>query len=431
MFSLNQYEDAARAGRVSRTVSSCGRYVSFKYSQQTTFAKDWDFTTLTARGHVWDLQTGRCLGAPFDKFFNRGELSPSLEGTMLRDEALKNFVSRWTPEQMARATPWEKLDGSMGLIWLDADGEVRVNTPGSFSSDQSQWASEWLRQNEEVRSRIHRCLSMGIWHSLCVEIIYWGNKVVVPYPKGSYGLHLTGATIDPHEHWSGMSAGSSDTPYNGPEGLWGRWASAAALEDLAGHLGLPCARIYDEPVEELVRRASTEGATGDACEGWVFQLPTGARVKVKCSDYVALHRVVTNVHPNRVKDILETERCWRDVRPLADGEEAEKWTAAKAALNEWLLYIDEEYREPYEELVNGVIRGVESGAAKVHKAAKTAHRMGIHTASEYGRSVATGVITPPQGISVGQVCRLMNDGVATVSPKDVFEAEKARTFKSE
>lgn len=433
-FMLSEYERAADEGRVSRNVSRSGRFVSFKYSQQTTFSRDWDFITLTARGHVWDRQTGRCVAAPFDKFFNRGELSPSLEGTMLRDEVLQHFVSRWSPEQLASATPWEKLDGSMGVIWLDDTGAVRVNTPGSFASDQALWAQEWLRQNEEIETRIREVLSLGLWHSLCVEIIYWGNKVVVPYQKERYGLHLTGATMDPHEYWSEATSGGyasvgTDRAYNGREGLWGRWASPAALEALAGHLGLSCARIYEESADELVKLAATEGGTGDACEGWVFQLPTGARVKVKCSDYVALHRVVTNVHPNRVQDILEVEGCWGEVRPLCEGEAGERWEAACVALRDWLLYIDEEYREPYERLVEGVIAGVVERAEAVSRTVQNAHRIGLHTAGDFGRAVSQGTMTCPKGVSVGQVCRVLRDGVVGVSSKEVFEELKARIFR--
>jgi hypothetical protein len=430
-FQLTDYERAAEQGRVSRTLSPCGRYASFKYSQQTTFAKDWDFVTLTSRGHVWDLQTGRCVAAPFDKFFNRGELSPSLEGTMLRDEALKNFVSRWTPEQMAQATPWEKLDGSMGVIWLDAAGEVRVNTPGSFVSDQALWAQAWLDERPEIKERLRAAMSLGIWHSFCVEIIYFGNKVVVPYAKEDFGLYLTGATVDPAMFWSGDTTIGSDAPYNSREGLWGRWASPVVLKDLARGFGLRSAKIFTETAEELVTRAGTEGSTGDACEGWVFQLPTGARVKVKCADYVALHRVVTNVHPNRVQDILEVEGCWGEVRPLCEGEAAERWEAACVALRDWLLYIDEEYREPYERLVEGVIAGVVKRAEAVTRTVQNAHRVGIHTAGDFGRAVSQGTMTCPKGVSVGQVCRVLRDGVVGVSSKEVFEELKARIFRGD
>jgi hypothetical protein len=425
MFNLEEYEAAAAKGRLSRGVSPCGRYVTFKYSKQTTFARDWDFLTLTARGHVWDSETGLCVGAPFDKFFNFGELSPSFEGSAKRNSVLKNFISRWEDDELLEAVPWEKLDGSMGLIWRDHTSALRVNTPGSFVSDQAQWAQEWLRERDEISRAVHAAFDRGI-HSLCVEIIYPGNKIVVPYPRERHGLHLTGASSDPHTYWNNLFEGrleSAERADNGAGQLWGRWLGADALNALSVALGLPCAQIFEASPAELIDRASKSG-TGDECEGWVFQNPrSGARIKIKCADYVALHRIATNVHPNRVKDILEAESCWGRIVPSS-----EKWIAASAALMEWMTAIDEEYREPYEAFVKAVLNDIKAMEKKVLSATKTLQRQGFLTNGDVGRAVAKGLITLPKGVDVGAICDCLRMGQASVDTRLIFESAKARIF---
>jgi len=431
-FNLQEYEAAATQGRLSRNVSPCGRYVSFKYSKQASLARDWDFLTLTARGHVWDTVTGLCVGAPFDKFFNHGELSPSFEGSMKNDPVLSRFLSRWDDDVLLEAVPWEKLDGSMGLIWRDHTLTLRVNTPGSFVSDQALWAQNWLIERPLISQALHQMFDQGI-HSLCVEIIYAENKVVVPYSKDRFGLHLTGATIDPHAYWhnifrersaSGLFAlGSVQSHADGFGELWGRWLGAEPLRALSVALGLPCAQIFSASPNELMLRAAKE-ETGSSCEGWVFQNPrNGARIKIKCADYVALHRIATNVHPNRIKEILEVERCWGKVDP-----DSERWKSAEAALLDWLALVDEEYREPYEELVEDLLNGVEVQNRKVLNATKSFLRQGLTTPDDVGRAVAKGQITLPKGVDVGAICENLRTGRVSVDSRAIFESAKVRIF---
>lgn len=418
-FELRTYEKAHAEGRVTRSASPCGRFVSFKYGRGVPYEQDWDFATLTARGHVWEIDTGRCLGAPFDKFFNMGELSPSREGSMRSDAVLRRFVSRWSPDVIETATPWEKLDGSMGLVWLDTDGRVRINTPGSFASDQAVWAANWLAANSEVRDAFKDLLSGGRWHSLCVEIICRLSKVVVPY---SYeGLVLTGASIDPHVYWDAPDADHGDD-------VWGRWASPDTLKELAALLGIGCAGIVEASSDELVKIARTEGSTGDSVEGWVFQSIEGSRFKLKCADYCELHRQITDVHPNRVKEILEKHKVWyRGADVVGEPEQVEPWEAACIDMRDFIVGIDEEYREDYERFVEGFIAGVRKADVRLRDALKKAHRAGFHNAADYGRATSKGLITPPKGITVGQVCGAFI-GKFTIPVKDIFAALRARIF---
>ena len=126
---LSKFDKYVEDGLISRKVSPCGRLVLFDYTEKCQFSKAWDEITLNARGTVYELATGEVVARAFPKFFNFSELSEEKQSQLLSQ----------------KFTVAEKMDGSLGIVYF-YDGEWRVNTRGSFVSDQAVKGLELLKK---------------------------------------------------------------------------------------------------------------------------------------------------------------------------------------------------------------------------------------------------------------------------------------------
>ena len=69
---------------------------------------------------------------------------------------------------------FEKLDGSMGVLYIMPDGEKAIASRGSFVSDQAKFATEYLNEKySEVRFLPQ--------YTYLFEIIYPENRIVLDY----------------------------------------------------------------------------------------------------------------------------------------------------------------------------------------------------------------------------------------------------------
>ena len=115
-------------GLLRKVTSSCGNLVLYNYTDQCTFERLWNEHTINSRGTVYEVSTGKLVARAFPKFFNFSELSENKQKEILNSKYFNTY---------------EKLDGSLGIIYF-YDGEWRVNTRGSFSSDQAIKGKELL-----------------------------------------------------------------------------------------------------------------------------------------------------------------------------------------------------------------------------------------------------------------------------------------------
>ena len=156
---LKDFEPYVEKGLIRKVISPCGRLVLFNYTDKCVFEKAWDRITLNARGTVYEISTGTIRGRAFKKFFNFTELPPGKQKAILNGSGIyKTYQS------------FEKSDGSLGIIYF-YDGEWRINTRGSFTSDQAIKGAEILK-NCNLEN-----VPTGFTH--LVEIIYPENKIIV------------------------------------------------------------------------------------------------------------------------------------------------------------------------------------------------------------------------------------------------------------
>ena len=232
----------------------------YNYSQSTQYEGNWDETTLAARGVITDDETGEVIIRPFPKFFNYEEV----------------------PDEV----PWEKseyvyiqkkMDGSLGILF-NYKGEWIMATRGSFTSDQAKRGLEIVKSKYDL-SRLLKDVAY------LVEIVYPENRIVVDFGNEERVFFLSAVPNFHCEHWKN----SNPQEFN--------WSTSLALFKGSG---IP----EEDTVETKMVRENLGPSIYEELksmntpneEGYILRFyPSNFRCKIKFSDYIRLHRIVTQV----------------------------------------------------------------------------------------------------------------------------------------
>ena len=229
---------------------SAGRLRILNYTSRATYARVWNEATIACRGLILD-DGGRVVARPFPKFFGPSEPdAPSIPA------AQKMEVTA-------------KLDGSLGIAYTHPDGDVRVATRGSLSSEQAVEATR-------IWSERYRQITIPDGVTPLFEIIYPANRIVLDY-GGMRDLVLI-ALIDTE---TGGDLDPAVLGWTGPRAETASFGDFGALLDHVSSDSGPGAEGY-------VARFAGGGARPDI------------RFKLKFPAYVAAHRVVFGLTSTRV-----------------------------------------------------------------------------------------------------------------------------------
>lgn len=242
--------------------------VIYNYSQKTQYDGHWDEVTLACRGLIVDSSTGKVIIKPFPKFFNYEEV----------------------PDQV----PWggsdyvyvqEKMDGSLGILFYYGPAmEWVLATRGSFTSDQAIKGMKILKSKYQLDS-------FEISVAYMVEIIYPENRIVVDYKKEK--ITFLGASIN---RGFAYKDGGDDELH---------WTMAQAFFRISGISKkdiVKTKQFFNQPRNpdhlpfgpEIYKYLKEKNSKNK--EGFVLRFfPSNFRCKIKFEDYVALHRIVTQV----------------------------------------------------------------------------------------------------------------------------------------
>lgn len=243
---FERLDELAEEGYLRKVISPCGKLMLYNYTDKTTYEKKWNDHTLNARGTVYEIATGNVVARAFPKFFNFGELATSKSRNLLKE---KNF------------TVCEKMDGSLGIVY-NYEGEWRVNTRGSFTSDQAIKAKEMLSK--------YSTSNLNPLVAYLVEIIYPENRIIVDYGKEEKLALLAG-----FDTYSGREISLSDLDLTSP---------------------FPISNIYHDfkSIEEVIAEQSRLGKME---EGFVVRFENGERVKFKSAEYLKVARLISDLTP--------------------------------------------------------------------------------------------------------------------------------------
>jgi len=244
---------------VRRQTDNTMPYAIYNYTQNAQFEREWNSVTKGCRGLVTRLES---VGAEF---------SPTVETVVARPWA--KFFNFEEHEEVSLpheelVVVSEKMDGSLGISVPDDSNGLRIVTRGSFGSDQA------LHATRVLRDRYADFVGVPGWTFLW-EIIYPENRIVVDYDSLD-DLILLGA-VD-------IASGDS-IPIRVAAKYW------------------TGAVVNVHPYASLLE--AVDAPNGENREGIVVHfVDSDLRVKIKQADYVALHRVLTNLSTRSVWEIL-------------------------------------------------------------------------------------------------------------------------------
>lgn len=226
------------------------------YTEDVQYRNRWNKITLACRGLIFDSVTGEVVARPWEKFFNFGQ----------RD----NRIESYAPVEVT-----DKMDGSLGILYRRPDGEFAIATRGSFASEQALHATRLL---ETVYEDFLVDAVGAYWldqNTYLFEIIYPENRIVCNYGDMD-DLVLLGAVDKQRGHYYGPTEAGAQIAWPGPlTEVWkyDRFVDALSFPDRQGKEGI------------VIRSGRNI-------------------VKLKQADYVELHRIVTNLSPKTIWEML-------------------------------------------------------------------------------------------------------------------------------
>lgn len=233
----------------------------------------WNPTTLACRGLIYRSDTGEVVARGFAKFFNHGQDGAPVLG------------------MDASVLVTDKKDGSLGIIYPVPSGGYAVATRGSFASEQALHATRVLADRYGDYKPADEVTTL-------VEIVYPANRIVLDYGGYDDLILLGGQPLD-----------------------GGRPVPPASMQATCGWTGPVTETLMVGTFAEVLAMPDRVNAEGFV----VYDLTTGALVKLKQADYVELHRIVTNLTARKVHDHLLTGKPLDDfIAPLPD--EFHAWT---------------------------------------------------------------------------------------------------------
>lgn len=206
------------------------------------------------RSVVIDLDKEQLVIAPFRKFFNL-------------DEVEENKLSKIQDKFLTAKHLYvvDKLDGSMQTARY-YDGEVRLFSSKALT-DKDSWR---LEAGRDLLTKQYTDMIKSLPNiTFIFEYVSPSNLHVVPYKKRDEGMYLIGARdVDTGEHYD-----------------------PGTINLLAIIHGIKTPKIEDRTLDELLTLMKEAPSTER--EGWVINLD-GHMLKIKCDDYVNIHKALDN-----------------------------------------------------------------------------------------------------------------------------------------
>ena len=250
---INDLLDTAQLGEEIKVGYVTERYhpefpelAILNYTDKCQFDRNWNDVTMLTRGLIYNRDSGEILARPFPKFFNYGDPNA---GQLDLD--------------MPILSAHDKLDGSLGIAYVRPDGKVAIATRGSFVSEQAIHATERLTRYDA--EDIAEFANLGL--TQLFEIVYPDNRIVLDYGDRDELVYL------------------------------GR------VDDSTGRFYPVCTSgedIFGGTLRDVLEREPRKNA-----EGFVVWLNRTTAIKIKQADYIALHRIVSN---------LSVKEVWRQLR---------------------------------------------------------------------------------------------------------------------
>lgn len=237
----------------------------YNYTPKCQYEANWNDITIRCRGLIMD-ENSNIVANPFPKFFNLGEQGITIDTL---------------PQELPQIT--EKLDGSLGISYRYNDSQIGIATRGSFSSEMAIWATEWMQEKGFSVADFKEN------HTYLFEILYHENKIVVDYDREELVL-LAVRNIKTGEELNHFEE--------------------------AERLGITPVKQFNFTLSEAIERL--QSLRGTEQEGFVVKYSNGLRIKLKCEDYVKIHRALSSFSKKHVIEAMVENRIENFISALPD-----------------------------------------------------------------------------------------------------------------
>ena len=238
------------------------RIFNYRLSAYTEFLKP---SALECRGHTFEVDSNgnatRLVALPMEKFHNLGEcpFTQNLDLTKIKSIQYK-------------------ADGSLISTYMH-NGQLRLKSKGSLSSEQAIDSMNWLNLSQNTRFK--QLLEEFTISGYTVNLEYVGptNRIVLGYLEQDLIV---------------LNARNITT---------GEYCSIQPFESL-GH----CIQQVNTNGLDLVEFVSSIPSMTESIEGFVVQLESGLRVKIKTDMYCSLHHTKDSINnPRRLFECVLDE----------------------------------------------------------------------------------------------------------------------------
>lgn len=236
-----------------------GRYSNvFGGEEDITYEEFWDAYDcfyMECRSVVINVITDELVLTPFRKFRNLNECE---------ENSLENIANRIKNAKCVEFS--NKLDGSMQSATY-YNGDYIMSGSMALDKENSWRLADGYRMLDE---RYKKMLSDCDWYTFIFEYISMNDAHVVNYTKEQEGLYLIGARD--------MRDGSEMT--------------YAEIIEIAKEYNIPTTEVYNKTLDQAMADVSKYKSNDK--EGFVVNID-GYKVKIKCDDYVNIHRVLSAI----------------------------------------------------------------------------------------------------------------------------------------
>lgn len=243
-------------------LNQSGDFLLVRYDLRTVSQEMWEDSNSIfreCRSVVIDVRKECVALASMRKFFNIGETEEnSIENIA---EEMKNYKPTFT----------NKLDGSMQMARFYNN---KIIMAGSMALDkENSWRLDY---GYKMLSDNHIRMLMNFpYYTFTFEFIHKDDVHVVKYGEEDSGLHL-------------LAIRDCET---------GLEYSYEFVKNVANEFNVRCVEIEDVTFNDVLRLMKEYKSTEK--EGWVMSL-NGRRVKIKCDDYVIMHKVLDKISSDNV-----------------------------------------------------------------------------------------------------------------------------------
>lgn len=257
----------------------------YTYTEKAQYEGSWPDAARKCRGLVVE-DNGQLIGWCMEKFFNHSEHANG-----------KSYAPP-LPERLDFEI-FAKMDGSMGTAFFYEDN-WHVASKGSFHSEQAKWATDSLRNKlsgaEMAEGTMTEAASfdpLNKQKTYVCEIIYPTNRIVV-----DYGTLEDLVLLTVFDNRTGEEELTEERKLE-----WGWVGSIVPYYEAFGISVAELQLLSDENVL-LDEDNGDRTVAGTDHEGYVVRFSDGTRCKVKLSDYLRLHKIITNCTERSIWEAL-------------------------------------------------------------------------------------------------------------------------------